>query len=133
MIKFELSLTTNQIAALKLVADEMAFKDHEEKRPARNHMRCWLLSVAALLTEKLVTHTPRTREECAAGRKHWEITEKGRLVLKLIEMEVSEWTQEMIGEAPRPVLPPRRKRGAAPGNGSHGPAKRPAPRTRPGS
>lgn len=133
MIKFELSLTTNQIAALKLVNDEMAFKDYEEKRPPRNHMRCWMLSVNALVAERLVTHTLRTREECAAGRKHWEITEKGRLVLKLIEMEVSEWTQEMIGEAPRPVLPPRRKRGAAPGDGSRGPAKRTAPRTRPGS
>lgn len=106
MIQFTLSLTVNQIACLRAVA---LYEDGVTDSLGRGISHFWT-GCRLLFAEKLIEHTRRPATE-ADKKKHgctkevdvWRITEKGRLVLRLIEMEVTDYANS-ITERERTII-----------------------------
>lgn len=104
MINFELKLSLNQIHALRTIKEQNDFllakgipvsMHADEKLSTRDRVTYrelgvvngWFVSSGnSLIREGLAGHT---------SEMGWHVTEKGRLVLQLIEMEVSDFHKQM--------------------------------------
>lgn len=107
MILFSWTLTPNQIMALRSVADyhqayEYAAARRDRKLLEGTRLNCldiphWSTAVRGLLREGFVRHSEVPMEKWEKGvnghgtvRQLWEVTEKGRLMLQIVAIEVEE-------------------------------------------
>lgn len=80
MIKFELSLSAQQLVIFQWIANGCQEADRRE-------MPLFVAHVKALKADGLVT---RNDDHRTNGRPPWEITPKGQLVAQVIQMEIEE-------------------------------------------
>lgn len=107
MIIFSWTLTPNQIMALRAVADHhrrylmaAARKDRAAAKdnPLGPEIAHWITAVRGLIREGFITHkeVPYQKWELPAfanpakHRQAWEITEKGKLMLQIVAIEIEE-------------------------------------------
>lgn len=107
MIIFSWTLTPNQIVALRCVAEhqrreeENCRKGKWESNPlGGEQIRSWHSSCQVLFRERFIRHYTRPLKKHEKGHllkeaNVWEITEKGRLMLQLVALEIGEQTEVM--------------------------------------
>lgn len=105
MIQFVLSLSVNQIACLKSV---QRYSDSTEGGLFNDDgLRHWHAGTRLLLAERLIEWIAPPEEMPAREKqffRHWRITEKGRLVLKVIELDIQD-SARAIEETSAKLLP----------------------------
>ena len=122
MITFQIVLTTTQIATLRAIQEQNDFLNEHGLAPGEFVK---LKSVAGSAAEsaymaigrELSTYVTSSRALIREGLVRWEknsghiVTEKGRLTLRLIEMDIEETSRQLKAlTRPRPVK--QLKRGA---------------------
>ncbi len=92
MIQFSVSLTPNQIAVLRAIRE-----DADRGDDSGFGLSHFISGVRLLLNERLVTH------EDTGGPNRWRygITEKGRLLLRVIELDVIDFAETVSLQAER--------------------------------
>lgn len=113
MISFEIKLTPHQIAVLKAV---QVFTDCENPgRDETPYLRFsqFITTSRVLEGERLIVHHPAPKGSRDDTFRSHRITDKGRLVLRLIEMEVRDAAEELktLAEGAAPALPGHQARG----------------------
>lgn len=91
MIQFTLSLSMNQIIILQAIKDDTDTPLEGTRRIT--HLTHALIGMRPLVSERLVENNPM-KVKGADGRERtvgWQITEKGRLALRLVELDVKDF------------------------------------------
>lgn len=114
MILFSWTLTPAQIGALRAVADHQAAyesiadrKDRKalsELRPACADYSHWISSTKGLIREGFIRHIEVPLQKWELGvwgnnkRQSWEITQKGRLLLEIVAIEIEEQSRVLASD-----------------------------------
>lgn len=102
MIQFSISLSMNQIALLRSIKK----REDGETEWTFEGISHWLVGVKHLEREKLAWLEKREKKG-RDGRMYsdnqWHLTEKGRLVLQMVDIEIADAAKELAGAAPKPL------------------------------
>lgn len=115
MIQFIIALGPAQIAALRYIAATEHMTIHQRIASDMDSGRHFLNGVRRLQAEKLVLWHASGKPDPAFASgdgPHWTITEKGKLVLQLIDLEIRDH-QELVAQILAPtkaIKAPKRRR-----------------------
>lgn len=100
MLIFSWTLTPNQIGILKGIRDHMDAGEPDGGDAIPGQVRNWLPGCRLLLREGLIVHeaVPNDKPHIHVGksRPRWNITDKGRVMLQLVEMEIRDQSAALM-------------------------------------